>query len=372
VLRDLPTSNPASAIFSPDGRWLATSGDGNRLYEAGSWESRFKLTVSPDFASGVSVVAFSPDGEIWAIANPPHNTHLYATSTGQRLAVLEPLNQAMPVGLTFSPDGTTLSVLQRDGVVQLWDLRQIRHQLVALNLDWDQPAYSPAPVQAETRFSRVEIGEDPVVSARRTFLASKIPPRPRDARARMIDLSPYYNAALTEQWHEAVAGNDLSELRPGFKQLAGILFDVRGLVQVGGGSHDGTEYPTEVSRIRVNQVCVRLHFLHSAISAEGTPVGVGIGTYLIHYADSRQASIPIVMGKDLMDWLSQPQENLADVVIAWTGGNERSRETGQRIRLFKTTWTNPFPSVPITRIDLITYPADHVDAKPFLVAITAE
>jgi hypothetical protein len=40
--------------------------------------------------------------------------------------------------LAFSPDGATLAVMQRDSVVQLWDLRQLRQDLAALNLDWDQ------------------------------------------------------------------------------------------------------------------------------------------------------------------------------------------------------------------------------------------
>jgi hypothetical protein len=122
----------------------------------------------------------------------------------------------------------------------------------------------------------------------------------------------------------------------------------------------------------VHQGCRRLHFLHSAIFADRTPAGVGIGTYLVHYADGRQASIPIMTGKDVLDWFSKPDEELAGVDIAWTGQNEKSRKTGQRIRLFRTTWNNPFPSVPITRIDLISYPGDPFEAKPFLVAITTE
>jgi serine/threonine protein kinase/WD40 repeat protein len=370
VLREWPAASGGSVRFSPDGRWLATSGDGNRLYRVGSWEPRFKVTVSPDFASGgVGIEAFSPDGEIWAIANPPHDTHLYATATGQRLAVLEPPHPAATVSVAFSPDGTTLAVSQRDWVVQLWDLREIRRQLATLGLDWNLPAYPPAAIQTETKPIRVEIAGTP---ERRAFLAREIPARPADAEARLIDLSSYYNGALTESWYGQPEGNDLRELTPGLHELAGVPFDVRGLIQVGAGSHGAVDYPVAVRGIRVNQTCGRLHFLHAAIFADRTPAGAGIGAYVVHYADSRQAFIPINIGTDVLDWCSQPQEAPAPAVIAWTGQNEKSREIGQRVRLFKTSWVNPFPSVPITRIDLITYPADQVKAKPFLVAVTTE
>jgi WD40 repeat protein len=141
VLEELPLARDAWALFSPDGRWLAVSGEDNRLYQVGSWALRFKVAVSPDAASGAHASAFSPDGEIWALENSPLNTHLYATATGQRLAILEPPHQAMTHRLAFSPDGTTLAVLQHNRVVQLWDLRGIRQQLATLGLDWEQPAY---------------------------------------------------------------------------------------------------------------------------------------------------------------------------------------------------------------------------------------
>jgi hypothetical protein len=59
-----------------------------------------------------------------------------------------------------------------------------------------------------------------------------------DAEARLIDLSAYYNAALTESWYDGAEGNDLSELTPGLRELAGVRFDVRGLIQVGRALND--------------------------------------------------------------------------------------------------------------------------------------
>jgi len=162
VLRDLPAQNYAWLVFSPDGRWLATSGEDHRqycLYQVGTWQLHLKLTLAHDALPGVDNFGFSPDGKLWAIGNPPHNIHLYATAAGQRLAVLEPPEQAMFAGLVFSPDGTSLAVGQRDYAVQLWDLRQLRQELATLDLDWAQPSYPT--VQRATKPMRIEIVEDP-------------------------------------------------------------------------------------------------------------------------------------------------------------------------------------------------------------------
>jgi WD40 repeat protein len=374
LLRDLPTSGKGSAVFSPDGRWLATDGENYRvyrLYRAGSWELRWEVTVPHERTPRFNNFAFSPDGEVWAIGNFRHGILLYSTATGRRLAILEAPNQAEFYWLTFSPDGATLAVSQRVGPAQLWDLRQVRAQLAALHLDWEAPAYTPPIAQRQDKPIRIEIAENPARAERRAFLAREIPARSGEADARLIDLSRFYNAALTESWHEPTERNDLSELKPGLRELAGVRFDVRGLIQAGDFSIYGMPYGKAVTGIPINQSCARLHFLHSAIWANDAPAGTMVGAYTIHYADGRpEMEVPIMMGTDVLDWWSQPQENLADLTVAWTGENGKSRKTGHTIRLFKTTWNNPFPSVPIKQVDFVAHEARR--AKPFLVAITAE
>jgi WD40 repeat protein len=366
----MPPGNLSHVAFSPEGRWLEVSGLNEplyRLYHTGSWKEHLQLSSS----AGDHVSALSPDGEIWAIGNPPYNTHLYSTATGRRLAVLEPPHQAPIASLAFSPNGATLAVMQRDSVVQLWDLRRIRQHLAALNLDLDLAPSGPVMQEVQTRPARVEIAEGPATQQRRALLAREIPARASDTPPRLIDLSAWYNAALTESWHERNAGNDLRELKPELQELAGTLFDVRGLIQLGSIVPDELGYPWEVHGMHVNQACAQLHFLHSAIFAGQTPAGTQIGVYVIHYADGRYKLVYINVGRDLLDWWSQPQETFTNAVVAWTGQNEKSRKAGRQIRLYKTTWKNPFPSVPIVRIDFIG-PFGNDSARPFLVAITAD
>jgi hypothetical protein len=113
-----------------------------------------------------------------------------------------------------------------------------------------------------------------------------------------------------------------------------------------------------------------LHFLHAAILASGAKPGDELGSYAFHYVDGRQVELPIVTGKVMADWWSQPNESDASFVIAWKGDNPAVRAAGKNIRLFKTTWENPYPDVPLRQFDFTS--DKPTPGQPFLVAVTAE
>jgi hypothetical protein len=148
-----------------------------------------------------------------------------------------------------------------------------------------------------------------------------------------------------------------------------VLFDVRGLIQVGCQSSTGEHYPKEVRGIVVDKVCQRLHFLHAAVNSFSKPIGTEIGYYLVHQPDGRETKIPLIIGRDLGDWFEQPAERDMKFEVAWNGENETSRALGRKIRLFKTTWQNPHPDSAIAAIDFV---ATQTSAAPFLVAVTVE
>jgi WD40 repeat protein len=175
------TGWPAVAL-SPDGRWLATGGNGRcrplllrtdegpledaghvRLgegfhqgaYPAFSPDSRLLaiqslLTVSlwevpsrtllhrlarPAGSLGY-LAAFSPDGRLLATLGPRYDLWLIDPATGQRLAALTPPEPAMTGAICFSPDNSLLAAALMDGTVQVWDLRALRQALALENLDW--------------------------------------------------------------------------------------------------------------------------------------------------------------------------------------------------------------------------------------------
>lgn len=147
LVRRLPHGGGyGGATFSPDGRWLVTSFHGSDycFWEVGSWELKARLPRDPRSLFGS--VAFACEGRLLALVDGRNRIHLYdaATLPLRRLATLEtPEGPATLVGLSLSPDGTRLAATTDYNVIALWDLRRLRQELAALDLDWDMLPYLP-------------------------------------------------------------------------------------------------------------------------------------------------------------------------------------------------------------------------------------
>jgi WD40 repeat protein len=139
--------------FSPDGRWLACSADGETtLWRTADWSRGHRIAHSPE-APGRARAAFSPDSRIIAVVVSVQATRLVRVETGEELGTL-PADR-MVNWLTFSPGGDRLAVACEPGYFQLWDLRHLREQLEGMNLDWPAPALPPSP--ASTKPVRVTV-----------------------------------------------------------------------------------------------------------------------------------------------------------------------------------------------------------------------
>jgi eukaryotic-like serine/threonine-protein kinase len=145
--RDLSMPASASVEFSPDGRWLAT---GNELllqvWATGTWREQWHFDKSE--SSPWVWMAFSPDSRLLAVVIRDRDIALLEATTGQKVANLEAPDRPQLSRLRFTPDGTKLVALQNDRGLQVWDLRRLRAELAAMNLDWDAPAYPPATTNA--------------------------------------------------------------------------------------------------------------------------------------------------------------------------------------------------------------------------------
>lgn len=197
--------------------------------------------------------------------------------------------------------------------------------------------------------------------------ARMIPPRLPFTPPNLIDLSAYYNAAVSETWHPGTENNDLKMLPAGLLQLDDTAFDVRGIVQLAGRRlpNPGMRYPQQVCGIQVGQTCRRLHFLHG--TGWNTKDGTVVGAYVIHYENGRQERIPLVYGDQLRDWVAATdrEPKLTRGEIVWRAKNDANFS----IRLFKFSWLNPAPESEVVAIDFISAMAD---PAPFLIAITAD
>ncbi|HLH52778.1 MAG TPA: AAA-like domain-containing protein [Verrucomicrobiae bacterium] len=204
-------------------------------------------------------------------------------------------------------------------------------------------------------------------SSKKRLFSRFIPPRLRQTPPECIDLGEYYNAALVQTWHPGMPNNSLDMLPPGALELAGSIFDVRGIIQLSGADlrKGGGRYPEQINGIPVGLKCRQIQFLHAA--GWRSPDGTRIGAYIMHYADEHELEIPIVYGEDVRDW-NGSNDRSTEVThgdLVWSGINN----AGLHVRLFKTTWVNPFPEKEIVSMD---YHSAMAAAAPFLIAVTAE
>jgi WD40 repeat protein len=144
-VRFLKAENVGTVMFSPDNKWLASCGTDEYLFwETGSWRCTHRIPRKA--TSGYwGEIAFSADGRIAAISITPRLIELIAVATGEELATLEAPDSQNVGFLKFSPDSTQLAVTAFHAPVRLWDLRKIREQLAAMNLDWGTAASRLVP-----------------------------------------------------------------------------------------------------------------------------------------------------------------------------------------------------------------------------------
>jgi tetratricopeptide (TPR) repeat protein len=185
-------------------------------------------------------------------------------------------------------------------------------------------------------------------------------------RATYLDLQPRANLKLTESYGNK--GNDLTSLPTGEQIFAGVPFKIgKGLIQLSG--KESPDKPKQAEGIEVNLNFSKLHILHAA-QWRGKD-NTRIGYYTVHYEDKRQETIPIVYGKDVLDWwYTEGSPDPKPAKVAWKGDNADAKNSGARIRLYLTTWNNPAPGRKVVSIDFHSTNSDR--SAPFCVAMTAQ
>jgi serine/threonine protein kinase/WD40 repeat protein/tetratricopeptide (TPR) repeat protein len=160
----LPPEQGFTVSFSPDGRWLASHSQhpetgGYFFFDVGSWKRGLAMPGSDPCA--LSPPVFSRDGRLMALSISTQQILLADAGSGRAIAHLSTLEPLSPGPLAFSSDGTRLVASTAKRTLLLWDLRAVRAELAARNLDWDQPPYPP-PAAGEHRKPsdiQVEVGD---------------------------------------------------------------------------------------------------------------------------------------------------------------------------------------------------------------------
>src|SRR5262249_52091204 len=131
----------ATVAFSPDGQWLVVGtgslcprGAGCSFLRVGTWELAHHIPA--ERTSAPTEVAFTPNGKLICMLSTLTEASLFDVATFRRVATLrarEPMIQNTPA---FSSDGRWLAFPTVQGVIQLWDLHDLRRRLAEMGLDW--------------------------------------------------------------------------------------------------------------------------------------------------------------------------------------------------------------------------------------------
>ncbi|MBY0233152.1 MAG: WD40 repeat domain-containing protein, partial [Gemmataceae bacterium] len=119
-LRRIDTPNCFQIALSPDGKLVASFGQGHpivSLYHVATGKLHKRM---PHMGEGINGVAFSPDGKRIATAGSSHAVRLWDIATGLEIA-RRPGHIGAVTSLRFSPDGKTLASRGSDSTVRLWD-----------------------------------------------------------------------------------------------------------------------------------------------------------------------------------------------------------------------------------------------------------
>jgi WD40 repeat protein len=130
-----PAHGVARVALSPNGAFLATAGASYKVWQGGSWRQLYEVK-KPDTENGLGLMVFSPDSRWLAVLQGGRDIVLLEAVTGTELARLQAPHQPGIGAFCFSTDASKLVALQSDQSIQVWDLRAMRRELSALNLDW--------------------------------------------------------------------------------------------------------------------------------------------------------------------------------------------------------------------------------------------
>lgn len=121
VLRLDHNDRVKAAIFSPDGKYLATASDDgtSRIWHAITGEESLRLGHSNTSLQKFSDVAFSPDGTKMATASDDNTARLWDVDTGREVAKMTHEDDVNAV--TFSLDRAYLATASDDKTAKIWD-----------------------------------------------------------------------------------------------------------------------------------------------------------------------------------------------------------------------------------------------------------
>jgi serine/threonine protein kinase len=205
-----------------------------------------------------------------------------------------------------------------------------------------------------------------------------IPSRPKGLEPRQIDLTAFYNGALSQSLFLTLNPSEAMEntwgtLPKGSVSLGGIPFDIRGVIHLSGQNLESRIpklMPATVTNIPVAMKCQRIHFVGA--TQWGDPPGTVVCRYRMHYADGTSEVMAVEFEWNVQSWWLRREDNQGDLKRAkrvGQGSNARLDSNRWTLSLYLQTWNNPKPDLEVKSIDL---ESAMLNSSPFVAGITVE
>jgi WD40 repeat protein len=133
------------AVFSPDGRWVATVHPEGAIHVWSAEDRAPQATLAgEEFLTGWADLVFSPDGRKLAVAYADHTIGLWDAERGKWQGRFTGHKQPVR-SLAFSADSRTLASAGADSTLRLWNVATQQELLVErrLGANWRDLRFSP-------------------------------------------------------------------------------------------------------------------------------------------------------------------------------------------------------------------------------------
>ena len=128
----------ARCAISPDDRLLAVGTSSEyTFYRMGSWE-KVALVDRDATVTRIGAVAFTPEGNIVAVADSTRTIRLLTVKSWNEVITLRLPYSTYVTSIAFTPGSERLICTTADGTIHCWNLRALKAQLKRIGLEWNQ------------------------------------------------------------------------------------------------------------------------------------------------------------------------------------------------------------------------------------------
>src|SRR5262249_45970551 len=114
-----------STCFSPSGTTLLSSGQGDVRVKLSNPRNGDELRSLSGPTHQVDSAIYSPDGRRLATSSMDGRIQIWDAETGEEVLSLRVSSHSSAHRLAFSPDGTELASAGTDGVIRVWDAHPV-------------------------------------------------------------------------------------------------------------------------------------------------------------------------------------------------------------------------------------------------------